>query len=196
MSVNHIADRGWARLTGVARKSLQMRAPILALAIAAMSASWSLTPSPAVAAEPEKYGDWFMRCEKNADEESGEICYIHQTINYNKDNVSGMLLDVKIVGALGEGKEPYTIIMLPLGLNFQSGVVVQADAGEPTMLTIQTCTKEGCRSFAQISDDLLWGFRKGSLLKVGFVAFGGTQTVVVEASLNGFTAAFEAMISR
>ena len=195
MSVNHIAERGWARLTGVARKSLQMRAPILALAIAAMSASWSLTPSPAVAAEPEKYGDWFMRCE-NAGEESGEVCYIHQTINYNKDNVSGMLLDVKIIGALGEGKELYTIIMLPLGLNFQSGVLVQADAGEPTTLTIQTCTKEGCRSVAQISDDLLWGFRKGSMLKVGFVAFGGTKTHVVEVSLNGFTAAFEAMRSR
>ncbi|MDP7344651.1 MAG: invasion associated locus B family protein, partial [Alphaproteobacteria bacterium] len=79
---------------------------------------------------------------------------------------------------------------------FPSGVVVQADAGNPTTLTIQTCTKEGCRSVAQVSDELLRGFRQGKLLKVGFVAFGGTQTVVVDASLAGFTAAFKAMRSR
>ena len=73
---------------------------------------------------------------------------------------------------------------------------MQADSGESTPLTIQTCTNDGCRSVAQISDDLLWGFREGKLLKVGFVPFGSTQTVVVEASLTGFTAAYKALNAR
>ena len=106
-----------------------------------------------------------------------------------------MLLDIKI-GALGEGKELYAIIMLPLGLSFQSGVIMQADGGESTPLTIQTCTNDGCRSVAPVSNDLLWGFREGKVIKVGFIPFGGTQTVVVEASLTGFTAAYKALKAR
>ncbi len=181
-------------LGGVARKTIKLHVLITALVIAALSTTWSTTAPVAAATEPQQFGDWVLRCEAKG-EGQGEVCYIHQTINYSKDDVSGMLLDVKI-GAFGEGKELFALIVLPLGLSFQSGVVVQADAGEPTTLTVQTCTKEGCRSVAPVSDELLWGFRQGKLLKVGFVAFGGTQTIVVDASLSGFTAAFKAMRSR
>ena len=180
--------------SGAARKIIKMRTLIAALTIAAMSAAWSIAAPAAAAAEPQKFGDWFLRCEARG-EGQGELCYLHQTLNYSKGNVSGVLLDIKI-GALGEGKELYTIIMLPLGLSFQSGVIMQADGGESTPLTIQTCTNDGCRSVARISDDLLWGFREGKLLKVGFVPFGSTQTVVVEASLTGFTAAYKALNAR
>ena len=106
-----------------------------------------------------------------------------------------MLLDIKI-GALSEGKELFALLMLPLGVSFQSGVIIQADSGEQTPVTIQTCTNEGCRSVAPVSNDLLWGFRQGKLLKVGFIPFGGTQAIVVEASLTGFTAAFRALNSK
>ena len=179
---------------GTARKSFYVRTLIAALALAAMSAVSSIAAPDAAAAEPEKFGDWILRCESPGDGKS-EICYLHQTLNYSKGNVSGMLLDIKI-GALGEGKDLFALIMLPLGVNFQSGAIIGADAGESTSLTIQTCTKEGCRSTAKISNDLLWGFRKGNILKVGFVPFGGKQTVVVEASLKGFSAAFRALRSR
>ena len=73
---------------------------------------------------------------------------------------------------------------------------MQADDGEPTPLTIQTCTNDGCRSVAPVSNDLLWGLRQGERLKVGFVPFGGTQAIVVEVSLTGFTAAYKALIAR
>ena len=180
--------------SGAARKIIKMRALIAALTIAAMSAAWSIVAPAAAAAEPQKFGDWFLRCEARG-EGQGELCYLHQTLNYSKGNVSGKLLDIKI-GALGEGKELYTIIMLPLGLSLQSGAIVQADGGKSTPLTIQTCTNDGCRSVAPVSDDLLRGFRQGELLKVAFVPFGGTQTVVVEASLAGFTAAYRALTAR
>jgi len=183
-----------AMFAGTARITIHMRAMIAALTIAAISVAWSISVPAAAASEPKKFGDWILRCEARG-EGQGELCYLHQTLNYSKGNVSGMLLDIKI-GALGEGKELYTIVMLPLGLSFQSGVIMGADGGEPTHLTIQTCTKEGCRSTAKISDDLLWGFRQGRILKVSFVPFGGTQTVVVEASLTGFTAAYKALNAR
>ena len=89
-----------------------------------------------------------------------------------------MLLDVKI-GALGEGKQLFALLMLPLGVSFQAGAIIGADAGAPTPLTIQTCTSDGCRAIAAVSNDLLWGFRKGKVLKVGFIPFGGKKTVVV-----------------
>ena len=185
---------GRAMPAGAARKIIKLRTLIAALTIAATSAAWSIAAPAAAAAEPQKFGDWLLRCEARG-EGQGELCYLSQTLNYSKGDVSGMLLDIKI-GALGEGKELYTIMMLPLGLRLQSGVIMQADGGESTPLTIQTCTNDGCRSVARISDDLLWGFREGKLLKVGFVPFGGTQTVVVEASLTGFTAAYKALIAR
>ncbi len=130
--------RGRATLGGTAWKTISSRTLIAALALAAMSTAWSIAAPAAAAAEPQKFGDWLLRCEARG-EGQGELCYLHQTLNYSKDNVSGMLLDIKI-GALGEGKEFYTIIMLPLGLSFQSGVIMQADGGESTPLTIQTCT--------------------------------------------------------
>ena len=68
--------------------------------------------------------------------------------------------------------------------------------GKPTPLTIQTCTNLGCRSVAVISDDLLWGFRQGKDLKVGFVPFGSKKPMVVKASLNGFTAAYKTLMAR
>jgi len=176
-----------ARRGGTTRNSINMRVLISVLAIAAMSAVW-FNVAPVSAAESQQFGDWILRCESPG-EGQGEICYLHQTINYSKGDVSGMLLDVKI-GALGEGNELFALLMLPLGLSFQSGVVIQADAGDPTPVTIQTCTNDGCRSVAPVSNDLLWGFRQGKVLKVGFIPFGGTKTVVVEASLNGFTAAY------
>ncbi len=179
---------------GAAWKIIKIRTLIAALTIAAISAAWFIAAPAVVAQESQKFGDWFLRCEARA-EGQGEICYLHQTINYSKGDVSGMLLDIKI-GALGEGKELYTIIMLPLGLSFQSGAIIQADGGESTPLTIQTCTNDGCRSVAPVSDDLLWGFRQGKVIKVGFVPFGSTQTAVVEASLTGFTAAYKALTAR
>lgn len=175
-------------------KSNNMRALIAVLAIAAMSAAWSIGAPVAAAAEPEKFGDWILRCESPGVDKR-EICYLHQTLNYSKGDVSGVLLDIKI-GALGEGRDLFALIMLPLGVSFQAGAIIGADASDPTSLTIQTCTKEGCRSIAKLSNDLLWGFRKGKLLKVGFIPFGGKQTVVVEASLIGFSAAFKALRTR
>ena len=186
--------RGRATLGGTAWKTISSRTLIAALALAAMSTAWSIAAPAAAAAEPQKFGDWLLRCEARG-EGQGELCYLSQTLNYSKGNVSGMLLDIKI-GALGEGKELYAIIMLPLGLSFQSGAIMQADAGESTPLTIQTFTNDGCRSVAPVSNDLLWGFRQGKVIKVGFVPFGGTQTVVVEASLAGFTAAYKALTAR
>ena len=185
---------GRATLAGTAWKTISSRTLIAALALAAMSTAWSIAAPAAAATEPQKFGDWFVRCEARG-EGQGELCYLHQTINYSKGDVSGMLLDIKI-GALGEGKELYTIIMLPLGLSLPSGAIMQVDNGESTPLTIQTCTNDGCRSVAPVSDDLLWGFREGELLKVGFVPFGGTKTAVVEVSLTGFTAAYKALKAR
>ena len=186
--------RSRAMPTGVARKIIKMRILIAALTIAAMSALWSIAAPTAGAAEPQKFGDWLLRCEARS-EGQGELCYLSQTVNYSKGDVSGKLLDIKI-GALGKGKDLYAIIMLPLGLNIQAGALMQSDDGEPTPLTIQTCTNLGCRSVAPISDDLLWGFRQGKVLKVGFIPFGSKQTIVVEASLTGFTAAYKSLAAR
>ena len=183
-----------ATLGRTVRKSFFLPPLIAALAITAMSAAWSIAAPTTTAAEPQKFGDWILRRESPG-EGKNEICYLHQTINYSKGDVSGMLLDVKI-GALGEGKQLFALLMLPLGVSFQAGAIIGADAGDPTPLTIQTCTSDGCRAIAAVSNDLLWGFRKGKVLKVGFIPFGGKKTVVVEASLIGFSAAFRALRTR
>ena len=185
---------GRAMLAGVARKIIKMQTLIAVLTIAVIGAPWPIAAPAAATAEPKKFGDWLLRCEARG-EGQGEFCYLHQTLKYSKDKVSGILLDIKI-GALSKGKELYAIVMLPLGLKLQSGAIIKADEGEYSPLIIQTCTKEGCRSVSPVSKDLLWGFRQGKVLKIGFIPFRGTKTMVVEASLTGFTAAYKAMIAR
>ena len=185
---------GHTMSASVVRKIIKMRVLITALAIAAMSAPWTIAAPAAASTEPQKFGDWFVRCEARS-EGQGELCYLNQTLNYKRDNVSGRLLDIKI-GAFSEGKELFTLIMLPLGLNLESGAIIQADDGETTPLPLQTCTNDGCRSVAPVSKDLLWGFRQGKVLKVGFVPFGSKQPMVVKASLNGFTAAYKTLMAR
>ena len=185
---------GRAMLAGVARKIIKMQTLIAVLTIAVIGAPWPIAaPAPATA-EPKKFGDWLLRCEARG-EGQGELCYLQQTLKYSKDKVSGILLDIKI-GALGKGKELYAIVILPLGLKLQSGAIIKADEGAYSPLIIQTCTNKGCRSVSPVSEDLLWGFRQGKVLKVGFIPFRGGKTMVVEASLTGFTAAYKAMIAR
>ena len=98
-----LSDR--AAPAGAMRKPMPERALIAALAIIAVSAAWFATAPTAAAAEAEKFGDWILRCEAR-EEGQGELCYLHQTINYSKDDVSGMLLDVKI-GAFSENEDLY-----------------------------------------------------------------------------------------
>lgn len=176
---------------GTAPKRTIRRTLITALALAAAAAALSVAAS---AAEPQKFGDWILRCDSPV-EGKGDVCYLNQTINYKKGKVKGRLLDVKI-GTVGGGKDFFAVLMLPLGLSLQSGAALQVDDAKQVPLTILTCTKAGCRSQLKMTGELLTGFRKGVKLKIGFIPFRGKRTVVVEASLTGFTSAFKALMKR
>ena len=176
---------------GTAPNKTNRRTLIAALALAGTAAALSVAAS---AAEPRKFGDWILRCESPAEGKS-DVCYLNQTLNMTKGKAKGRLLDVKI-GTFGEGKDFFALLMLPLGLNLQAGAALQIDDAKQVPLAIQTCTKAGCRSIVKMTDELLAGFRKGVKLKIGFIPFPGKRTVVVEASLIGFTAAYKALEKR
>ncbi len=110
------------------RKSFKLQTLIAALVIVVTSLAWFTAPPTAAAAEAQQFGDWILRCETKGE---GELCYLHQTINYSKGDVSGVRLDIKI-GALADDDDLYALLMLPLGLNIPSGAIIGADAGEPT----------------------------------------------------------------
>lgn len=176
---------------GAAPKKTNRRTLITALVLAGTAAALSVAAS---AAEPRKFGDWVLRCESPGKGKS-DVCYLNQTLNITKGKVKGRLLDVKI-GTFGKGKDVFAVLMLPLGLSLQKGAALQVDDAKQVPLTIQTCTKAGCRSQLKMTDELLAGFRKGTKLKIGFIPFPGKRTVVVEASLTGFTAAYKALEKR
>ena len=52
-----------------------MRALIVALAVAAMSTTWSIATPTAAATEPQQFGDWILRCEAKG--EGQEACETH-----------------------------------------------------------------------------------------------------------------------
>ncbi len=95
---------------------------------------------------------------------------------------------------VAEDKPPVMSVHLPHGIYLPEGVKFQVDKKLTVKAKIQTCDRSGCYTNIPIGDKLMTAIKRGKSL---YTIFQNLQrkNVAVEASLIGFTKAFEQMAS-
>lgn len=130
-----------------------------------------------------EYQDWIGVCAEVAGQER---CEIQQTLNV--ENEQGLSRLMRATVSLMDGQRVMQFL-LPLGLDLRPGIVMQIDEGEEFKSGFLTCVQEGCLVAFPLDDSRLQQMRAGKALKLGFRPFNTDQTLVIEASLMGFTRA-------
>jgi invasion protein IalB len=140
------------------------------------------------AAVAQKKSSWTVVCTNAKD---AKTCRMVQKL-YTKHGEKGAL--GKVVGLTviygGTPRRPVLVMDLPLGVDLRRGMVLRVDKGKEMTAPYLRCTGNGCTSRKLLTPKLLATLRRGNKLEVGFLPFASQETLVVPASLTGFTKAF------
>lgn len=171
------------------------------IVLAGMAANWLATaawaqetPEPPGAA-PEKFKDWELFCPAPKPKDKPRICEV-RTIIIGKEGARLGALAIALNPEPGTQELPMiATALLPLGVDLPLAPSLRVDDGNPLKLQFQRCLQRGCEAVALINGDDLKALRGGTMAKVA-VGIGGGKTAVFEFSLNGFTAAHDALKRR
>lgn len=177
---------------------LKLAALVSVLAFSAQAQeSTALADQFPVAQEPEPrevvretYGTWEIRCVGETD-----TCFMYQLMIGENDVPLAELSIIKLPAG-SEAVAGATVIS-PLGTILTRGLTVQVDDKEASRYPFNWCVQPGCFSRFGLTDLLVNDMKSGTDLKViVFSLADPANPVSVSASLEGFTAAFEALPHR
>jgi invasion protein IalB len=134
------------------------------------------------------FGDWQHKCEVYGGNKD-ERCYILYSAVMPDTNTRILQMAVAFEGPK---QGPMAILTAPLGVQLEEGLLLQVDGGETIRLPFKICAPGGCIAPRPLSADNIAELKRGGKLLVGFYNTAG-ELVAVPVSLNGFTAAFEAL---
>lgn len=130
------------------------------------------------------YGDWGVQC---TDQANVRICQAIQVLWLEQDGQKQRVLTLQLIP--GDENQKILQLSFPLGVDLRPGIVIAVDAGSEQKFPYATCSNQHCLSLILMTKETLTAFKKGNALKVGFRPFGSEKTVVLDASLKGFTQA-------
>ena len=169
-----------------------LRAAVVALSSAAAMA---LVASAGTARAAEDEASWAVVC---ADADNAETCWMEQ-IRYVDRTVEGQqkrlgkLLSITVRYVGEEARRPLLEMKLPLGVDLRPGMVLRVDNHEEVKVPFLRCTNAGCQVLVELTAELVAQLKSGLKLQVGARPFGSSKLMVIEASLNGFTRAFDSL---
>lgn len=130
------------------------------------------------------YGDWGVQCTEEA---KLHTCQAVQEIWLEQDEKKQRVLTLQLIPRNEEQK--VLQLSFPLGVDLRPGIVIAVDNGNEQKFSYATCNNQSCLSLILMSEKELSMFKRGNVLKVGFMTFGSDKTIVLEASLKGFSKA-------
>lgn len=133
------------------------------------------------------FGDWVFECSALA--QNATKCALVQTIVASTDQRK--IAQFQIVEPM-DGAAAQMSVLLPLGLDFQSPVVIQIDTSDAIPLTPKTCIKSGCLLSVEVDATLAAALSAGTKLSVQFSLANGKKDITFGGSLSGLTDAFAA----
>lgn len=152
--------------------------------------------APAAQSQPQLqemavHGDWRIMCL------NGEApCLMGQTGEVNGQRA----IEVSIRKIEPQQTQAGTVeamieIHVPLGVLLGEGVAITVDQGKPQRAAYFICLQDGCRVRQALPNALVSQFKKGAKATISVAALnqGQPAKVDVDMSLNGFTAAFNAL---
>lgn len=149
-------------------------------------------PAPGEAYLAEEHGDWELRC--IAVEQGLEPCQLYQVLT---DGSGGSVAEI-VIFPLDQGQAVAgALVTTPLETLLTEQVTIAVDGGDGRSYPFSFCSDQGCVSRIGLTTDDLANFRQGVEARVRIVpARAPDQTVILTASLRGFTAGFAAMEAR
>lgn len=118
-------------------------------------------------------------------------CNTTQRLTVKKTGQTLISLRIQTVA---KDKPPVMAVHLPHGIYLPEGVKFQVDKKLTVKAKIRTCDRSGCYTTIPINDKLMAAIKKGKSLYTIFQNLR-KKNVAIEASLIGFTKAFEQMVS-
>lgn len=179
---------------------------------AALAVALSLTvPAPAQetapAATPEQvpleagqtylrdtYTDWAIRCIRGTAEEAQDNCQLYQLL---EDTAGNAVSEFTLLPA-PPGNEVAAIatVITPLETVLTQGLILAIDDAAMPPKPFVWCNRTGCYSRFSLSAAEIAQMKSGAVATVSIVALANPQArVEVQASLRGFTAAFDALLA-
>lgn len=143
-------------------------------------------------AEPQEvvrstHGAWEIRCSGESDN-----CFMYQLLINGEGTPLAEFSMIKLPA--GSEAVAGATVVAPLGTLLTRGLVIQIDENEAQQYPFSWCTRPGCFARFGLTDLLVSNMRSGTDLKVAVFSIADPQKPVeVSASLEGFTAAFEAL---
>jgi invasion protein IalB len=137
-----------------------------------------------VTAQPDQtFGDWIYQC---AEPVAGRpVCSLNQTL---VDQGSGQpVLKFSLARDAANGRTTL-VALLPLGLDFATGVSGAIDDNAAFQYALRTCIGTTCIADVDIDATRLAELKSGTLLKIGFRILGEAEGRVLAGSLKGITA--------
>ncbi|MFB9150321.1 invasion associated locus B family protein [Roseovarius ramblicola] len=137
----------------------------------------------------ETHGDWSLRCFPGEADE--DICQMYQLLTGSEGNPVAEFMLYRIGGAgnIAAG----ATIAVPLGTLLTEEVKLSVDDGNAKSYAYSFCTMGGCFSRIGLTEAEVAALKKGAQAQIEIIpAQAPNQTVRINVSLSGFTAAYEA----
>lgn len=177
LGLTHLPQRPWSGLLSW----------FCAFALAAVLLTWIVVAS-AAPEDGQTFKDWQMRCDKPTEPEK-ESCFMYQNLMLKEG--SRQLLNVAVAYPPNQ-RIPVAILTIPLGISLPPGISVKVDDGEAIRLAVEYCVQQGCKTALRLNEKWLGLFKAGHQAQVTFHD-GTRRAITVPVSLNGFTAAINAL---
>lgn len=136
----------------------------------------------------EDYGDWQLKCFRT---EAGEDpCQMYQLLTEEGGNPVAEFSLFRLPA--GSKAVAGATIVVPLGTLLTEELRISVDGGPAKSYTYSFCSMVGCFARIGLTQDDINAFKAGVAANLQLVpAQAPDQTLNIEASLNGFTAAFD-----
>jgi len=136
----------------------------------------------------ETYGDWQLKCFKNGTEDGP--CQMYQLL---REEAGNPVAEISIF-RLPEGGQAVAgaTVVVPLGTLLTKELKISVDGGRAKSFSYAFCNQTGCFSRIGLTADDIAAFKQGASANLEIVpAQAPDQTITINASLSGFTDAFE-----
>ncbi len=158
------------------------RLSIMAAGVAGLLAS-GLAPAAAQQQQQQPQG-WFKVCSKQQDI---DVCNVQNILTAQTGQ---LVTGISLIELKGKVNRKVFQVSVPSGRMVPPGIGMQIDGGKAQKLDYVLCFPDRCIAEAQLSDQLVGSFKKGTIVTFTSVNFQNQQNPV-KVSLEGFTGAFD-----
>ena len=140
--------------------------------------------TPAIAQQQQKPQGWFKVCSK---QEDIDICNVQNILTAQTGQ---LVTGVSIIELKGKVNRKVFQVSVPSGRMVPPGIGMQVDGGKTQKLDYVLCFPDRCIAEAQLSDQLVNSFKKGTTVTFTSVNFQNQQNPV-KMTLEGFTGVYD-----